>query len=135
MQVQSIQTTNNCRKPCFKAYFVNDAKGIFNNLWIKSEKTPEILQKMNDFANVKPDHALEILSSIHSNYYYTYEIINHFTGKYSEINIERINLLPKSKHLCLLIDKLSKDRGFFQEATFSKVYRTLTGQEKPKLEL
>jgi len=135
MQVQSIQanqTTNNCRKPCFKAYFVNDAKGYFNNLWYHSPKTAEAKAEISAFTNNHKNHKLEIVNIEKDNEdYLYYHIFNHHTGKFTVYNKRKNESITEV--LYKILKKLNgKEEDFFEDYkhyNMSSAYRALTGQD------
>lgn len=133
MQVQSIQTTNNCRKHCFKAYFVNDSKGIFNRLWENSSKTPEVRDQIKLLTS-KKNHPLEIVSVEKCPDADFYKILNRFTGKHTGCYV----MDSIKTALYSILKCVNNDEGFFEEYNFdelSKLYRCLTGQEKPQIKI
>ncbi len=133
MQVQSIQATNNCRKPCFKAYFVNDSQGIFNSLWEYSSKTPEVRDQIRLLVS-KKNHPLEIVSVEHRPDTDFYRILNRFTGKYAGCSVKD----GITRALYSVLKCVNNDIGFFEEYNFdemSKLYRCLTGQDKPQIKI
>lgn len=143
MQVQSIQTTNNCRKPCFKAYFVNDVNGNFRHLWKTATKDNYLEQMIKIFANKHTNHGLEItgvrdgFSKVNSGHDAAtvfgtfYDVFNHFTGKYTEYFINRNN----REKLFNLLSCIEKDKEIFKNDSSAGSYRYLTGQENPRIEI
>ena len=143
MQVQSIQTTDNCRKPCFKAYLVNDAAGNFRNLWETANKGTYLDQKIKGFANLLPNHGLEITkvrdgysrvnsghdaATVFGNFY---KVFNHFTGKFAEYFVSCLD----SQKLFNLLGRIENDRELFKNDPATKSYRYLTGQENPRIKI
>lgn len=137
MQVQSIQanqTTNNCRKPCFKAQFKQDAKGLFNTLWANATKDTGLELEIEKLAK-KPNHSLELIDShdigVKNNCYY--KVLNLFNGKVKEYNTAKYSL---TNHYSLysLIRQINEDEKLFDDDKNGKsdIFRLLTGQEKPK---
>jgi len=129
MQVQSIQTTNDCRKPCFKARFVNDSKNILARIWNSSIMTNKLENDIDIFVKKHPEHSLEIISADGAKFslvYYT--ILNQYTGKVCQYLCEDI---PIKDTLSFLLEKINKDEDLFENNQKSKSYRILTGQEKP----
>lgn len=124
MQVQSIQTTSNCRKPCFKAYFINDAKGKFRDICKHAEQTQELKDQIAELASNHKQHKLEI------DYYvdYYYRIFNHYTMKYKVIEFPENQ--RNSGILYSILKRINEDKSFFEDDSFSKSYRLLTGQEE-----
>ena len=136
MQVQSIQTTNDCRKPCFKAYFANDVKGTFNNLWYHSEKTSRVRAEMYALTRHHENHILEIMDVVKdSDDYLHYHIFNHHTGKYTVYN--KAPNVCIAEVFCNILKKLNdNEKDFFEDYkhdNISAAYRALTGQEKPQI--
>lgn len=143
MQVQSIQTTNNCRRPCFKAYFVNDAAGNFRKLWTTAIIDKNLEQKIESFASRHMKHGLEIIGA-HDRFGYVgsgldkdyvpgtdYTLFNHYNGQISEYFIASIS----SEKLSSLLDNIDKDEKLFGSDFTAKPYRYLTGQEKPQIKV
>ena len=137
MQVQSIranQTTNNCRKPCFKAYFKQDAKGLFNTLWANAAKDTGLELEIKKLAK-KPNHSLELIdlhdTGVKNHCYYT--VLNLFNGKVKEYNTAKYSC---SNYFSLysLIRQINEDEKLFDDDKNGKsdIFRLLTGQEKPK---
>ena len=131
MKVQSIQTTNNCRKPCFKAYFVNDAKGYFNNLWYHSEKTSSVRAEMFALIRHHENHKLEIMDvEKDADNYLHYHIFNHHTGKYTVYNkAPKVCIAEVFRNILKNLNDNEKD--FFEDYKhddISMAYRALTGQ-------
>ncbi len=140
MQVQSIQTTNNCRKPCFKAYFVNDAAGNFRNLWITARVDKKLEQKIESFASKYKKHGLEIIGVNNRTGYVgtghdrapvpgtDYMLFNHYNGQTSEYFIASL----ATERLAFLLDNINKDEKLFRDDYTAKPYRYLTGREEPQ---
>ena len=105
MQVQSIQTTDNCRKPCFNAKFIDDYHGYIRTACNKANVTKNLKKNIKTFSNLFPKTKLEIINiektRVMSNY--MYNIYNHTTGKAIYMS------LPNNiKHKNTLNDLLSK---------------------------
>ena len=143
MQVQSIQanqTTNNCRKPCFKAHFVNDVNGNFRHLWETSNKDKVLEQKIEAFASKYKEHALEIIGVKDGSAYVGsgwdrqqvfgryYKLFNHFNGKFFEYFVNSLD----NARLFNLLNNIEKDDRIFTNDYTAKPYRYLTGQEEPR---
>lgn len=126
MQVQRIQSTDSCRKPCFKAKFVNDVNGNFRRLWTAADKKENILKSwVRDFDGL-PNHRLEILNIREpklKNAWYAYDIFNHNTGKTKTFYSDFIS--EKSKLLQLLVG-IGTDKEFFVEDEATALYKKLT---------
>ena len=133
MQVQSIQTTNNYQKTNFKAYFVNDAKGYFNNLWYHSEKTYSVKAEISEFANKHKDHKLEIVNVEKDNDdYLHYHIFNHHTGKFTVYNKSKDTSITNVLYNMLKVLLNDREKDFFEDYKYdnmSAAYRALTGQD------
>lgn len=143
MHVQSIQanqTTNNCRKPCFKAQFVYDNAGYFRRLWEDARKDTALKQKIDEFVCKHENHKLEITgkrdgwSRINSNTLDEetvpgtfYDIFNRYTGKFTQYFAAG----PNRNNLFNLLCRIENDEGIFENNFITEAYQSLTGQEKP----
>ncbi len=141
MQVQSIQTTNNCRKPCFKAQFVNDPQGYFRTMWSKATKNNALKDEIKKFAS-KNTHNIEIIgvkdgwndvgsgldkSRVFGSFY---KLFNHYNGKFSEYFVSSSD----NARLFNLLNLINKDHNIFNDDYASDSYRYLTGQAKLQTE-
>ena len=142
MRVQSIQTTNDCRKPCFKAHFVNDAAGNFRKLWETASIDKNLDLKIESFASKHLGHSLEITgvrdgySKVNSGHDAAtvfgsfYGVFNHFTGKFAEYFVNGY----ACECLFNLLSSIENDKGIFEDDSTAKIYQYLTGQAKPQTE-
>ena len=143
MQVQSIQTTNNCRKPCFKAHFVNDVAGNFRKLWENAYIDKKLDLKIESFASKHLGHSLEITgirdgySKVNSGHDAAtvfgsfYSVFNHFTGKFTEYFVNGSD----RARLFNLLSSIENDKAIFENDSTAKIYRYLTGQDKPQIKI
>lgn len=117
MQVGSIQTTDNCRKPCFNAKFIDDHKGYIRTACNKANVTNNLKNKIKTFTKLFPQTQLEILDVLKNEITsgYMYYIYNHATGKAQymglQYNINHKNALDKL--LSKLIIKMKNENDFF----------------------
>ena len=138
MNVQAIQTTNNCRKPCFKAQFEYDNAGYFRRLWEAARKDDALIQKMNEFAHEHEGHKLEITGirdgwsrvnrdsldeeTVSGTFY---SIFNRYTGKFTQY----FSAGPDRQKLYNLLCRIEKDEGIFENNFITEAYQSLTGQK------
>jgi len=120
MQVQAIeanQTTNNCRKPCFKAKFIEDYNGYIHTACNKANVTKNLKKNIKTFSELFPQTQLEILDVLKNEITsgYMYYIYNHATGKAQymglQYDIKHKNALDKL--LSKLIIKMKNENDFF----------------------
>ena len=120
MQVQAIganQITNDCRKPCFNAKFIDDHNGYIRTACNKANVTKRLKNKITTFSKLFPQTQLEIINIEKYDIMscYVYNIYNHATGKeqymFCRHDIGHKNTLDKL--LSKLIIKMKNENDFF----------------------
>lgn len=106
MQVGLIQTTDNCRKPCFNAKFIDDHNGCIRTACNKANVTKNLKKNIKTFSNLFPKTQLEIINIEKNNIKpgYMYNIYNHTTGK--SIYLSSPNDIKHKSTLNNLLSKL-----------------------------
>ena len=91
MKVQSIQTTSDCQKPCFKTKFIEDYNGYIHRACNSAKMTKSLKHNMDIFSKKFPKTQLEILNVEKSNITssYVYDVYNHSTGKIKHIFLHK----------------------------------------------
>ncbi len=106
MRVQSVQTRDNCSKPCFNAKFIDDHNGYIRTACNKANVTKKLKKTIETFSKLFQQTQLEILdiekNRVMSNY--MYHIYNHTTGK--EIYLSSPNDIKHKSTLNSLLSKL-----------------------------
>lgn len=117
MQVQSIQITNDCQKPCFKAKFIEDYNGYISRVCNNAKMTKALKRNMDIFSKKFPKTQLEILNVEQNKMTagYVYDVYNHSTGKIKHIfapkDIE--NKYTLNKLLTKLNTQIKNEDDFF----------------------
>ena len=137
MQVQSVQATNNCHKPCFKAYF--EANRHLKGLWEDARKTQELYKQIKKLTSQNKNHKLEIINCESGwqdgHFGNSYKVLNHYTNYMSEYFIVSENLRKKDfenyrkKNLFFILKCVNEDKNLFKEEPLSeadKMFRLLT---------
>ena len=135
MKIYSIQQQNSLnKKQNFKAYFVNDAKGVFNNLWENAEKSEALNKQIRLLSSSFKHHPLEIVGYLEGHmcsdsiWRSACKILNHYTGTITAyFHTGKIN--PKYE-LSFLLERINNDKELFEDSGISETYRLLTTEQK-----
>lgn len=130
MYINSIQSPQiaSSKQPNFKASFVNDTKGYFQEIWSGASKTRDLMDKALKFHNFYEGDKLEILG--HKQHITPagdcmgYDVFNHSTGKKAHYKAEPNMRFDKT--LEFLLDSVLSDRKLFEPSFSSRIYNLLT---------
>ena len=129
--IQSSQITSS-KQPNFKATFINDTKGYFQEIWLGAPKTQDLLGKARRFHDLFEGDKLEIIG--HKRHITPagdcmgYDVFNHSTGNMAHYMAEPNMRFDKT--LEFLLDSVLSDRKIFEpETDFSHhIYKFLTNK-------
>ena len=151
MQVQSINSTYDCRKPCFKSHFKQTGfMGTYEDLYRVAKKGGDFLELATNFAKFHKGHELYI-EEIPKEYVQDLlkqnsgcddqskilGIINMYTGRKKFVSLAD-KKGDEGNMLANLMKKLMNDASLqelFEDDENSYLHRLLTGQEFPKQRL
>ena len=125
--IQSSQITSS-KQPNFKASFINDTKGYFQEIWLGATKTRDLMDSAKKFHNLFEGDKLEILG--HKQHISPagncigYDVFNHSTGYKAHYKAEPN--MPFDKTLEFLLESIFDDRKIFETNFSSRIYNLLT---------
>lgn len=127
MHIQTIQSTQNNKNTSFKARFINDKNGYFQELWTSAYKSKSLFDKAKHFNKTHPNDTLEIVGIKNCDIITDgYEVFNHNTGSKSLYKMKSVT--KKEGVLSNLLDLINNDKQIFEKNYSNKIYNLLLGK-------